>query len=44
VTRIKKGDVIINGPAHAENGELALGQNMLIAYALCARLLVLKMQ
>lgn len=30
--KIKKGDVIINGPA-AENGELALGQNLLIAYA-----------
>jgi len=30
--KIKKGDVIINGPA-SENGELALGQNLLIAYA-----------
>jgi DNA-directed RNA polymerase subunit beta len=30
--KIKKGDVIINGPA-AENGELALGQNLFIAYA-----------
>jgi DNA-directed RNA polymerase subunit beta len=30
--KIKKGDVIINGPA-AENGELALGQNLMIAYA-----------
>ena len=30
--KIKKGDVIINGPS-AENGELALGQNLLIAYA-----------
>ena len=30
--KIKVGDVIINGPA-SENGELALGQNMLIAYA-----------
>ncbi|HAI22618.1 MAG: DNA-directed RNA polymerase subunit beta [Candidatus Collierbacteria bacterium GW2011_GWA1_42_60] len=30
--KIKKGDCIINGPA-AENGELALGQNLLIAYA-----------
>jgi len=29
--KIKKGDVIINGPA-AENGELALGQNLLIGY------------
>ena len=30
--KISKGDVIINGPA-SENGELALGQNLLIAYA-----------
>ncbi|HOX96285.1 MAG TPA: DNA-directed RNA polymerase subunit beta [Candidatus Woesebacteria bacterium] len=30
--KVKKGDVIINGPA-AENGELALGQNLLIGYA-----------
>jgi len=30
--KIKKGDCIINGPS-AENGELALGQNLLIAYA-----------
>jgi len=30
--KVKKGDIIINGPA-AENGELALGQNLLIAYA-----------
>ncbi|KKT46113.1 MAG: DNA-directed RNA polymerase subunit beta, partial [Candidatus Collierbacteria bacterium GW2011_GWF2_44_15] len=30
--KIKKGDLIINGPA-AENGELALGQNLTIAYA-----------
>ena len=30
--KIKKGDIIINGPA-SENGELALGQNLLIAYA-----------
>jgi len=30
--KIKVGDVIINGPA-SEKGELALGQNMLIAYA-----------
>ncbi|MBI3954667.1 DNA-directed RNA polymerase subunit beta, partial [Candidatus Collierbacteria bacterium] len=30
--RVEKGDVIINGPS-AENGELALGQNLLIAYA-----------
>ncbi|HUD44937.1 MAG TPA: DNA-directed RNA polymerase subunit beta [Patescibacteria group bacterium] len=29
--KIKKGDVIIDGPA-SENGELALGQNLLIAY------------
>ena len=28
---IKKGDLIIDGPA-ADNGELALGQNLLIAY------------
>ena len=30
--KVKKGDLIINGPA-SENGELALGQNLLIAYA-----------
>ncbi len=30
--RVKKGDVLIDGPA-AETGELALGQNLLIAYA-----------
>ncbi len=30
--KIKAGDLIINGPS-AENGELALGQNLLIAYA-----------
>ena len=30
--KVKKGDVIINGPA-ADNGELALGQNLMIAYA-----------
>lgn len=30
--KVKKGDVIINGPA-AEKGELALGQNLMIAYA-----------
>ncbi len=30
--KVKKGDIIINGPA-AENGELALGQNLTIAYA-----------
>jgi DNA-directed RNA polymerase subunit beta len=29
--KVKKGQVIIDGPA-AENGELALGQNMVIAY------------
>ncbi len=29
--RVKKGDIIIDGPA-SENGELALGQNLLIAY------------
>ncbi|QQG40911.1 MAG: DNA-directed RNA polymerase subunit beta [Candidatus Levyibacteriota bacterium] len=29
--RVKKGDVLIDGPA-AESGELALGQNLLIAY------------
>ncbi|MBI1871870.1 DNA-directed RNA polymerase subunit beta, partial [Candidatus Collierbacteria bacterium] len=28
---VKKGDIIINGPA-ADNGELAIGQNLLIAY------------
>ena len=28
---VKKGDVIINGPS-AENGELAIGQNLFIAY------------
>jgi len=30
--RVKKGQIIIDGPA-CENGELALGQNLLIAYA-----------
>lgn len=30
--KVKKGDVLIDGPA-SENGELALGQNLLIAYA-----------
>ncbi|MCL5432768.1 MAG: DNA-directed RNA polymerase subunit beta [Patescibacteria group bacterium] len=30
--RVKKGDVLIDGPA-AQFGELALGQNLLIAYA-----------
>jgi DNA-directed RNA polymerase subunit beta len=30
--RVKKGDVIIDGPA-SDNGELALGQNLLIAFA-----------
>ncbi len=30
--KLKKGDVIIDGPA-SEKGELALGQNLLIAYA-----------
>lgn len=29
--KIKKGDIIIDGPA-SQNGELALGQNLLIAY------------
>lgn len=29
--KVKRGDVIIDGPA-CENGELALGQNLLIAY------------
>ncbi len=29
--KVKKGDVIIDGPA-SENGELALGQNLMIAY------------
>ncbi len=29
--RVKKGDLIIDGPS-SENGELALGQNLLIAY------------
>ncbi len=28
---VKKGDIIINGPS-AENGELAIGQNLFIAY------------
>ncbi len=30
--RVKKGDLLIDGPA-SDNGELALGQNLLIAYA-----------
>ncbi len=30
--RVKKGDILIDGPA-SQNGELALGQNLLIAYA-----------
>ena len=30
--RVKKGDLIIDGPA-SENGELALGQNLVVAYA-----------
>ncbi len=30
--KIKKGDILIDGPA-AQDGELALGQNLLIAYA-----------
>lgn len=30
--RVKKGDIIIDGPA-SDNGELALGQNLTIAYA-----------
>ncbi|MBI4097389.1 MAG: DNA-directed RNA polymerase subunit beta [Candidatus Levybacteria bacterium] len=30
--KIKKGDILIDGPA-ADKGELALGQNLLIAYA-----------
>ncbi len=30
--KIKKGDILIDGPA-AQNGELALGQNLVIAYA-----------
>lgn len=30
--KVKKGDILIDGPA-ADNGELALGQNLLIAYA-----------
>ncbi|HLD01283.1 MAG TPA: DNA-directed RNA polymerase subunit beta [Patescibacteria group bacterium] len=29
---VKKGDILIDGPA-SDNGELALGQNLLIAYA-----------
>lgn len=29
--RVKKGDILIDGPA-SDNGELALGQNLLIAY------------
>ncbi|MDO8461139.1 MAG: DNA-directed RNA polymerase subunit beta [bacterium] len=31
-TKVKKGDILIDGPA-SDNGELALGQNLLIAYA-----------
>jgi len=30
--KVKKGDILIDGPA-SDNGELALGQNLLIAYA-----------
>jgi DNA-directed RNA polymerase subunit beta len=30
--KVKKGDLLIDGPS-SENGELALGQNLLIAYA-----------
>ncbi len=30
--KVKKGDLLIDGPS-ADNGELALGQNLLIAYA-----------
>jgi len=30
--KVSKGDILIDGPA-SENGELALGQNLLIAYA-----------
>lgn len=30
--KVSKGDVIINGPA-AQNGELAVGQNLIVAYA-----------
>src|SRR3989338_6683237 len=30
--KVKKGDILIDGPA-AQTGELALGQNLLIAYA-----------
>lgn len=30
--KVKKGDILIDGPA-SQNGELALGQNLLIAYA-----------
>ncbi len=30
--KVKKGDLLVDGPA-SENGELALGQNLLIAYA-----------
>src|SRR3972149_4262226 len=30
--RVKKGDLLIDGPS-SDNGELALGQNLLIAYA-----------
>lgn len=30
--KVQKGDILIDGPA-SENGELALGQNLLIAYA-----------
>jgi len=31
-TKVKKGDILIDGPA-SENGELALGKNLVIAYA-----------
>jgi len=29
--KVKKGDLLVDGPA-SQNGELALGQNLLIAY------------
>ncbi|MDP3998519.1 MAG: DNA-directed RNA polymerase subunit beta [bacterium] len=31
-TKVKKGDLIVDGPA-AQGGELALGQNLIVAYA-----------
>ncbi|HLC94648.1 MAG TPA: DNA-directed RNA polymerase subunit beta [Patescibacteria group bacterium] len=31
-TRVKKGDIVVDGPA-TDHGELALGQNLVVAYA-----------